>query len=156
MLNITKKLTHAQPATVILKLPFEKRQKSRLRATLEDGREAGLFLERGEVLRNGDCLMAEDNSIVQIVADKENVSQIQTNDPLLLARACYHLGNRHVALQIEVNQLTYLHDHVLDEMLQQLGLEVTITQASFEPENGAYGHSHGRNSHSHANSHGHE
>lgn len=151
MLKITQKLPEPQLATASLKLPFELRQKSRLKVTLEDGREAGLFLERGEVLRGGDCLMAEDNSIIQVQADNETVSMVQTNDSLLLARACYHLGNRHVPLQINNNSLSYLHDHVLDDMLKQLGLNVNITQAPFEPESGAYGGS--GNSHSHNHSH---
>ena len=161
MLRITKKLAHPQPASAILKLPFEQRQKSRLKVTLGDGREAGLFLDRGDVLRGGDCLVAEDDSVIKIEADNETVSMIQSDDPLLLARACYHLGNRHVALQIETNRLSYLHDHVLDSMVQQLGLEVNITNAPFEPESGAYGghhegggHSHSHGAHSHSHSHG--
>lgn len=154
MLKITQKLSEPQAATAILKLPFELRQKSRLKVTLDDGREAGLFLERGDVLRGGDCLLAEDNSIIQIQADEETVSMVQTDDSLLLARACYHLGNRHVPLQIENNSLSYLHDHVLDDMLIQLGLNVTTTQSPFEPESGAYGGS--GSSHSHNNSHSHE
>ena len=150
MLKITQKLSKPQSATATLKLPFELRQKSRLKVTLEDGRQAGLFLERGDVLRGGDCLLAEDNSIIQVQADDETVSLVQCNDSLLLARACYHLGNRHVPLQIENHALSYLHDHVLYDMLKQLGLNVSITQASFEPESGAYGHN---NSHSHSHSH---
>ncbi len=151
MLKITQKLSQPQPATAILKLPFELRQKSRLKVTLDDGRQAGLFLERGNVLRGGDCLLAEDDSIVQVQADNETVSVVQSNDALLLARACYHLGNRHVPLQIENNSLTYLHDHVLDDMLKQLGLIVNTTKAPFEPESGAYGGS--GNSHEHQHAH---
>lgn len=150
MLKITQKLAQPQAATTILKLPFELRQKSRLKVTLDDGRQAGIFLERGDVLRGGDCLLAEDDSIVQVQADNETVSMVQSNDALLLARACYHLGNRHVPLQIENNSLTYLHDHVLDDMLKQLGLNVNITQAPFEPENGAYGGSGNAHEHQHA------
>lgn len=150
MLKITQKLLEPQTASTTLKLPFELRQKSRLKVTLNDGREAGLFLERGTVLRGGDCLMAEDKTIIQVQADNETVSIVQTNDSLLLARACYHLGNRHVPLQIEKDTLSYLHDHVLDDMLKQLGLDVQTAQNSFEPENGAYG---GSGSHGHSHSH---
>ncbi|WP_198262850.1 urease accessory protein UreE [sulfur-oxidizing endosymbiont of Gigantopelta aegis] len=147
MLKITEKLAEPKAATANLKLPFELRQKSRLKVTLDDGRQAGLFLQRGEVLRGGDCLQAEDGSIIQIQADNETVSLVQCDNALLLARACYHLGNRHVPLQISSNSLSYLHDHVLDDMLKQLGLNVSTAQAPFEPESGAYGgHSH---SHSH-------
>jgi urease accessory protein len=130
-----------------LTLPLESRIKSRLRVTLDDGREAGLFLPRGSSLRDGDCLLAEDATAVRVRAAPETVSEVHCDDPLQLARACYHLGNRHVALQIESNLLRYQHDHVLDEMLQGLGLSVAVCQAPFEPEPGAYG-GHGH-SHSH-------
>jgi urease accessory protein len=113
---------------------------------LDDGREAGLFLPRGCNLRDGDCLIAEDGSAVQVRAAAETVSEVRCDDPLQLARACYHLGNRHVALQIEPGLLSYQHDHVLDEMVQGLGLSVCVKQAPFEPEPGAYG---GQTHHSH-------
>jgi len=150
MLKITQKLAVPTTPVTILKLPFELRQKSRLKVTLDDGREAGLFLERGEVLRGGDCLLAEDESVIEIEADRETVSTVHSDDPLLLARACYHLGNRHVPLQIERDHLCYLHDHVLDDMLKQLGLDVHTTQAPFEPESGAYGGSAGSHGHHHS------
>ena len=126
-----------------LTLPFELRQKSRLKATLDNGDEVGLMLPRGTVLRGGDCLRAEDGSVIRVCAAKETVSTAKINDPHLFARACYHLGNRHVPLQIGENWLRYLHDHVLDDMLKGLGIQVTCEQATFEPEAGAYGgHSH--------------
>ncbi len=116
--------------------------------TLDDGREAGIFLERGDALRDGDCLISDDGLVVQVKAAAELVSTATCADPLLLARACYHLGNRHVALQIEPGRLRYLHDHVLDDLVRGLGLEVTVEDAPFEPEPGAYGghaHGHGHN-----------
>jgi len=126
-----------------LTLPFELRQKSRLKATLDNGDEVGLMLPRGTVLRGGDCLRAEDGSVIRVCAAKETVSTATITDPHLFARACYHLGNRHVPLQIGENWLRYLHDHVLDDMLKGLGIQVTCEQATFEPESGAYGgHSH--------------
>ncbi len=152
MLKISKKLTRPQAENALLKLPFEQRQKSRLKVTLDDGRPAGLFLERGEVLRGGDCLQAEDDSVIRIEAADETLSLVQSDDPLLLARACYHLGNRHIALQIETQSLSYLHDHVLDDMLKNLGLSVKVIQAPFEPESGAYAAAHG---HHHDNQHNH-
>ena len=130
-----------------LTLPLEGRIRSRLRVTLDDGREAGLFLSRGSSLRHGDCLLAEDGTAVLVKAAPETVSEVRCDDPLQLARACYHLGNRHVALQIAPGLLRYQHDHVLDEMMQGLGLSVSVCQSPFEPEPGAYG-GHGH-SHSH-------
>lgn len=144
MLNITRKLSaSATPAQEKLVLPFQLRNKSRLRTTLESGEEVGLILERGSILRGGDLLLAEDGRVVQVVAEAETVSTVRAAEPLALCRASYHLGNRHVALQIGAGWVRYQHDHVLDEMVRGLGLAVTIEQAPFEPEAGAYGgHSH--------------
>ena len=128
-------------------LTFDQRQRSRLRVRLDDGREAGILLPRGETLRDGDLLTGDQRVVVQVRAAPEPLSSAASNDPLLLARACYHLGNRHVALQIEPGRLAWLHDHVLDDMVRGLGLTVTFEEAPFEPEPGAYGaqghHGHG-------------
>lgn len=125
-----------------LTLPYEARQKSRLLAKLESGRDVGLFLPRGTVLRGGDLLTGPDGIVVRIMAEPEPLSIVRTDDALRFARACYHLGNRHVALQIEAGELRYLADHVLDEMVRGLGLEVSHALLPFEPEAGAY-HGHG-------------
>jgi urease accessory protein len=128
-------------------LPFELRQKSRLRARLASGLEVGLFLERGIVLRGGDLLLADDGTVIEVVAALETVSTVRDSDATRLARAGYHLGNRHVPVEIGSGWLRYGHDHVLDDMVRGLGLNVVVESAPFEPEAGAYGHSH---SHGHA------
>lgn len=154
-----------QTPTLQLWLSMDERVRSRQRVTLSDGSEAGLFLPRGTVLKEGDILKAETGELAKVFAKAESLSVVSSSDPLLLARACYHLGNRHVPLQITQGQCCYLHDHVLDEMIKGLGLTVSYRQDKFQPEAGAYGgsahgHSH-RNSHgnshahSHGNSHGH-
>lgn len=139
-----------------LTLPYERRMISRQRVTLDDGSDAGLFLPRGASLQDGDYVQAESGEVVRIQAAVETVSTLHCADRLLFARACYHLGNRHVPLEISDGRLRYLHDHVLDDMLHGLGLHVVVEQAPFEPEAGAYsgGHSHSH-SHSHAHSHDH-
>ncbi len=145
MLNITRKLSSSESgADARLVLPFQLRNRSRLRTALETGEEVGLILERGSVLRDGDLLLADDGRVVAVVAEAETVSTVRATDPLALCRASYHLGNRHVALQIGDGWVRYQHDHVLDEMVRGLGLEVIVEDAPFEPEAGAYGgHSHG-------------
>ncbi len=148
MINLIKKLSAKAEAETTLTLPLSKRNKSRLRVTLDDGRDAGLFLERGLVLKNGDLLASDTGIIVEIISEKERVSIVRCDDTLQIAQACYHLGNRHVALQIDPGRIQYLHDHVLDEMLAGLGLDVHVEMAPFEPEPGAYG-SHSTSSHSH-------
>ena len=148
MLRITERLDTSTATVATLTLPFEQRQKSRLRAQLDDGREVGLMLPRGTVLRGGDCLRAEDGSVIGVQAAAESVSTARIGEARLFARACYHLGNRHVPLQIGDGWLRYLHDHVLDEMVVALGLEVMHEIAPFEPEGGAYGaHAHGHHEH---------
>ena len=132
----------AASADASLTLAFELRQKSRQRARLDDGTEIGLRLPRGSVLRHGDRLRAGDGRLIEVRAALEPVSAARADDPLLLTRAAYHLGNRHVPLQIDPPTLRYLHDHVLDAMLRGLGLSVTREQAPFEPEAGAYGGGH--------------
>lgn len=148
MLKLTHKI-ETGIATGSLTLPLESRNKSRLKVTLDDGSTAGLFLPRGTVLRDGDLIASDDGHLIEIKAAPETVSSVQCDDPLMLARTCYHLGNRHVLLQIESSLVRYLHDHVLDNLVTGLGLSVTIEQAPFEPEAGAYG------DYGHAEAHGH-
>lgn len=148
MLKITQKLETPEETELFLSLAFEVRQKSRFKASLSNGIEVGIFLTRGQVLRGGDCLQAEDGTIIKIIAAKETVSAIYSDDSLLLSKVCYHLGNRHVPLDIKAARVCYLHDHVLDDMVKNLGLNIVNEQSTFEPEIGAYGHS----SHSHSGS----
>jgi len=129
-----------------LTLPFESRCKSRLRTRLASGEECGLFLERGTVLRGGDRLLGNDGRVVEVVAAVEALMEACSDDALQLARAAYHLGNRHVAVQILAGRLCFGRDHVLGDMLRGLGLTVTDIEAPFEPEAGAYG-AHGSHGH---------
>ena len=142
-LTIVEKLHHRQAeAQATLTLPFHLRQRSRLSTQLDGGDKVNLFLPRGSLLRHGDLLRTEDGLVVRVLAAAEDVSTASTENPLALAKACYHLGNRHVALQIGDGWLRYLYDYVLDAMVEPLGLSVIREQAPFEPETGAYGSRH--------------
>lgn len=159
MIELTEKLDHYHDPQGVLSLPFETRQKSRFRATLDDGREVGVIMPRGTLLRGGDLLTGASGEIIIVQAADEAVSTAFHKDPRMLARAAYHLGNRHVQLQIGETWLRYLHDHVLDQMCEQLELRVFAEMAPFEPESGAYddkgpafvnvfhGHDHGHHHH---------
>ena len=138
MIRITEILESKSLPTATLSLPINSRVKSRIKVTLDDGREAGLFLPRGKILRDGDLVASEDGIIVQIKAAPELVSTVSSDNSHALAVASYHLGNRHVPLQVEATWLRYLHDHVLDDMVKGLGLSVKTETAPFEPEAGAY------------------
>ena len=136
-------------------LDFQQRQKSRHRAQTLCGQPVAWFLERGRVLEHGDVLLCNDGTQVKVSAADETVSEVCCDDSHLLMRGAYHLGNRHVPLQIAAGWLRYQHDHVLDAMLQGLGLTVECCQRPFHPENGAYhGSAHGKG-HSHAGEHSH-
>ncbi len=152
MIELTQLLDKSIKADGWLTLPIEQRVRSRLRVKLDDGRDVGLFLPRGNLLRGGDRLGSDDGLVIEIVAAAETVSTLQCYDSTLLARAAYHLGNRHIPLQIEQGWLRYQHDHVLDDMLQQMGFDVIVEQAPFEPEAGAYKQA----AHGHHHSHSHE
>lgn len=136
--QVSERIKTDETCHATLTLPYESRRKSRQRARLDDGREIALLLPRGTVLRQDDVLRAADGLLIKVHAAPEEVSTAFTNNTLLLARAAYHLGNRHLALQIGHTWLRYLHDHVLDEMLRGMGLSVFNERAPFEPEGGAY------------------
>jgi urease accessory protein len=145
MLVITKRCARRQSWDGELVLPFELRQKSRLRTALASGEDLGLFLERGEVLRDGDFLLAEDGRVVRVIARPERVLDIVCAGPEALARIAYHLGNRHVPVQVGADWLRIADDHVLRQMVEGLGAAALAREAPFEPEAGAYAgaHSHG-------------
>ncbi|MEO8136176.1 MAG: urease accessory protein UreE [Betaproteobacteria bacterium] len=130
------------PVAATLTLPFELRRRSRLLVRLDDGEEAGLFLERGTVLRDGDELAAADGRIVRVVAAPERVYRVGATPGCTLARAAYHLGNRHVSIELGAQELKLECDPVLRGMLLQLGATVVEAVLPFQPEPGAYGGGH--------------
>jgi len=138
MLTFIERLPPGEQSEDVLPLPYDLRQRSRQRVCLTSGREAAVLLAHGTVLRDGDRLRSEDGLIVRVRAAAEPVSTAHCGDALQLARACYHLGNRHVALQIGDGWVRYLRDHVLDDMVRALGLQIQAEEVPFEPEGGAY------------------
>jgi urease accessory protein len=121
-----------------LRLPFDLRQKSRLRAKLESGEEVAIALPRGQVLRGGDLLLAQSGEVIEVVAETERVMDAACASPEALARIAYHLGNRHVAVQLANGAVRFAADAVLRKMVEGLGARVTEIDAPFEPEAGAY------------------
>ncbi|MDP1655787.1 MAG: urease accessory protein UreE [Hylemonella sp.] len=170
MLQISKLLPRGQGLAAPLirraatvELDWDVRQKSRFAATDSLGRELGIFLPRGSVVRGGDVLVAEDGSLIQVIAAPQAVLRItacaEHGTPFDLTRAAYHLGNRHVPIELQPDHLKIEPDHVLADMLRAMHLTVVEQQAAFEPEGGAYaqgGHSHGHgHAHGHAEAHAH-
>jgi urease accessory protein len=168
MLEVSKLIAQgAGLAPVLLKraasveLDWDVRQKSRFDATDSAGRHLGIFLPRGTLVRGGDVLVAADGSLVRVIAAPQPVLRITPcphhGSPFDLVRAAYHLGNRHVALELQSDHLKLEPDHVLADMLRAMHLIVNEQQAAFEPESGAYaagGHGHGH-AHEHAHDHDH-
>lgn len=147
-------------------LDWDTRCKSRFDATDSTGRQLGVFLPRGTVVRGGDVLVAEDGSLVRVEAAPQAVLRItfcsEHGTPFDLMRAAYHLGNRHVPIELRPDHLKIEPDHVLAEMLRAMHMTVAEVQEPFEPEGGAYGdnammgHDHGHgHSHAHGHDHGH-
>ena len=154
MLHVNKRLPQGRGlATALLRraatveLDWDTRSKSRFDATDSAGRHLGIFLPRGQVLRGGDVLVTEDGSLVRVIAAPQLVLRVtacaEHGTPLDLPRAAYHLGNRHVALEIQASHLQIEPDPVLAEMLRAMHLIVAEVQAPFEPEGGAYASEHG-------------
>ena len=144
MLEIKAKLKVSRSAYKLevrgqLHLPFDSRQKSRLLTRLVSGEEVGLKLPRGEILRGGDLVTASDGRVIEIVAVPEKLLHVESAS---LAKAAYHLGNRHVPVQVGEGFLRIAEDHVLEEMLLKLGARVSHVEAPFEPEAGAYAGAH--------------
>jgi urease accessory protein len=140
-----------------LELDWDTRQKSRFDAIDSQGRRIGVFLPRGGAVRGGDVLVAEDGSLIAVKAKAEPLLAVTVGArgaPLGLLRAAYHLGNRHVPLEVTPTRLQLEPDHVLAEMLQRMGLLVETVEAPFEPEGGAYG-APAAAAHGHAHDHGH-
>lgn len=160
MLTCSKLIPQGQGlAPVLLKraatveLDWDVRQKSRFDATDSQGRHLGVFLPRGTTVRGGDVLLAEDGTFVKVLAAPQPVLRITHcsahGTPFDLTRAAYHLGNRHVPIELQPDHLKIEPDHVLAEMLNRMHLIVSAVNESFEPESGAYG-DHGGHGHGHA------
>jgi urease accessory protein len=176
MLTVNKLIPQGQGlASALLKragtveLDWDVRQKSRFDATDSAGRSLGVFLPRGTVVRGGDVLVAEDGSLVRVSAAPQQVLRITHcqahGTPYDLIRAAYHLGNRHVPIELKPEHLQIEPDHVLADMLRAMHLIVQPVEQAFEPESGAYatgghghghGHSHGAAHHDHDHDHAHD
>ncbi len=162
MLQISKCITGGKGlASALVKraptveLDWEVRQKSRFDATDSTGRALGVFLPRGTLVRGGDVLVAEDGSLIRVLAAPQEVLRITTctehGSPFDLTRAAYHLGNRHVPIELQPDHLKIEPDHVLADMLRAMHMTVVTVQEAFEPEGGAYssqGHTHEAHAHS--------
>ena len=142
-----------------VELDWDVRQKSRFDCTDSQGRRLGVFLPRGTVVRGGDVLVAEDGSMVRVLAAPQPVLVIQhvadRGTVFDLIRAAYHLGNRHVPIELKPDHLKIEPDHVLADMLRNMHLVVIEAKAPFEPEAGAYGNA-GGHAHGHGDHHGHD
>ena len=159
MNTINKLLSQGQGLSAVLlkrgthiELDWDTRQKSRFEAVDSQGHAFGVFLPRGTVVRGGDVLVTEAGKLVSVLAKPQPVLTVRAahGSPLALLRAAYHLGNRHVALEVHADRLQLEPDPVLADMLRQMHLEVVEQLAPFEPEGGAYASAADAHGHDHA------
>lgn len=176
MLQVSKLIPQGQGLAQVLvrraaqlELDWDVRQKSRFDATASDGRHVGVFLPRGTVVRGGDVLLTQDGSLLRVVAAPQAVLRItactdhthdhghdhEHNGAFDLMRAAYHLGNRHVPIELKPDHLKIEPDHVLADMLRAMHLNVVEVREPFEPEGGAYGNHGGGSGHTHGHGHAH-
>ncbi len=148
----TQSPTAVQPAVRELLLTHEQRSRGRLRLPQPDGVEVRLFLQRGEALQLGEYLRGTRGELLRVAGAVEDVATARCDDWATFSKACYHLGNRHVKIQIGERWLRIVPDHVLEDMLRLLGLSVQHERAVFDPEGGAYAAGH---VHHHDDQHGH-
>ena len=148
--------TDKTAVTDIIELRFEQRERSRLRACLASGEEIGIDLAVGTILSHGNRLVLDDGRVVAVEAALEALLQVTAEDLATLARIAYHIGNRHVPIQVGDGWLRLLPDHVLQAMIERLGGDVVDIVERFQPEAGAYGrghvhahHGHGPHAHDH-------
>ncbi|WP_372882020.1 urease accessory protein UreE [Psychromonas sp.] len=147
MLQVFERLDHTHnPINDSITLDQDTRKKARIKGKTDQGREIGIFVERGHPLLVGEILKTECGLLIEVKGQAEEVSTAVAQDWLTFSKVCYHLGNRHTSLQIGELWVRFKPDHVLEELAEKYGLSINKTPAVFEPENGAYG---GR-SHSHA------
>lgn len=149
MLTLNTRIEHAEHIDGELLLPYDQRERSRLRATMTSGEEVAIFTARGTILRDSDLLRGGDGRVVKINAAREASYRIEADSPHQLLRCAFHLGNRHTQTQVGEGFLRIRKDPVLKDMLQGLGARVTEEEAAFEPESGAYGGGHHRDDHPH-------
>ncbi len=135
--------------TDVIELSFDQRERSRLRARLTSGEEIGIDLPVGTVLHHGSRLALEGGRVVAVEAAIESLLEITAAQPAGLARIAYHIGNRHVPIEVADGCLRILPDHVLRAMVEGLGGQVRAVAARFHPESGAYGHGHVHGHHAH-------
>jgi urease accessory protein len=149
MLTLNTKIEHSEKIDGELVLPYDQREKSRLRAVLRSGEEVAVFTVRGTVLRHGDLIRGNDGRVIRIEAAAEATYRVECGSAHQLLRCAFHLGNRHTQAQLGDGFLRIRKDPVLKEMLAGLGATVREEQAAFEPESGAYGggHHHGDDGH---------
>ncbi len=140
----------------VLELPFERRERSRFRAVMRSGEEIGVDLPPGALLAHGARLQLDDGRVVAVEAAPEALIEVRAADAAMLARIAYHLGNRHVPLQVGDGWLRLLPDHVLRAMVEKLGGQVHEIDSGFQPESGAYGHGHVHGGHGDDHDHDHD
>jgi urease accessory protein len=152
--QILKRGTWPTPAWDIVVLAHDERHLRRKVLKLQHGDEVLVDLETAVLLEHGDALQLSNGKLVEVIAAEEELLEVLPQSPRHLSELCWHIGNRHLAAQIEEGRVLVLNDHVIKAMLEGLGAHVHFVSEPFHPTRGAYsGHSHGHNHHGHDHEH---
>ncbi len=135
-------MSHNKPekADYVVKLPYDKRQQSRFKTFTTTGEEVGIILPRGQSMKLNSILLDENGQTLLILGQEEPLTCAICDQPLLWARASYHLGNRHTPVEIRDQRIFFQPDHVLEHMLEHLHVSTYRVNGIFNPEDGAYSH----------------
>ena len=139
MLEVIRVAEYGREHSRSVSLTYDQRIRGRLKTACDDGTPLGLFIERGRMLQEGDLLEAKTGEIIMVRAVFETLISVSIKNGITLAKVCYHLGNRHVPVQIQSDKLLFQPDHVLENLCREWGLQLESVRLPFNPESGAYG-----------------
>lgn len=148
---------HDRPVVDTVILDYAQRSAQKVSVTVVKGGAIEIDMDEPVRLRTDDLLVLDDGNLVEVVAAPEPLIEARAADVAGLARLAWHLGDRHVPVQMLANRIRAQRDPAIETLLKSLGVKLTMIEAPFEPEGGAYASSHGHSyDHDHAHDHAHE
>ena len=136
---ILGKLSKGLASSDSVTLNYDNRYRRRIAMKTDGGKDFLLDLAKTTELRSGDLIELEDGRFIEVKAASEKLMKATSDEPLLILKAAWHIGNRHLSCEIQMDNLILRFDHVILQMLENLGLTLEVINQPFNPEGGAYG-----------------